>query len=53
MTRAKETAEIILDHLNNNIETVEKCDLIREGAPIPPEPPVGSWKAEIHVSLVS
>lgn len=49
MTRATETAEIILKKLEN-VEVVERCDLLREGAPIPPEPPVGSWKPEMHVS---
>ena len=33
------------------IDTVEKCDLLREGAPIPPEPPVGSWKPAQYVSI--
>lgn len=26
------------------------CNLIREGAPVPPEPPIGHWKPEVHVS---
>lgn len=48
MTRATETAKIILNKLEN-VEEVEQCDLLREGAPIPPEPPIGSWKPEMHV----
>ncbi|KAK3888712.1 hypothetical protein Pcinc_007246 [Petrolisthes cinctipes] len=47
MTRATETAKIILDKLEN-MDEVEHCDLLREGAPIPPEPPIGSWKPEMH-----
>ncbi|GFN84795.1 serine/threonine-protein phosphatase pgam5, mitochondrial [Plakobranchus ocellatus] len=44
MTRAMETANIIhksLPHLEHT-----KDDNLREGAPIPPEPPLGSWKPE-------
>ncbi|XP_045611943.1 serine/threonine-protein phosphatase PGAM5, mitochondrial isoform X2 [Procambarus clarkii] len=47
MTRAAETAKIIAEKLGN-VEEVEHCDLLREGAPIPPEPPIGSWKPEMH-----
>lgn len=45
MTRAQETAEIIAKHLDSKIE-VKDCQLIEEGAPIPPEPPVGHWRPE-------
>ncbi|GBP00700.1 hypothetical protein EVAR_76946_1 [Eumeta japonica] len=45
MTRARETAEIIAKHLPANLE-VKDCQLLEEGAPIPPEPPVGYWKPE-------
>lgn len=45
MTRAQETAGIILKHLDNNLP-VKDCQLLEEGAPIPPEPPVGHWKPE-------
>ncbi|XP_063833002.1 serine/threonine-protein phosphatase Pgam5, mitochondrial isoform X2 [Ostrinia nubilalis] len=45
MTRAQETAKIIAQHLDKNIE-VKDCQLIEEGAPIPPEPPVGHWRPE-------
>ncbi|GAB6030083.1 Serine/threonine-protein phosphatase pgam5, mitochondrial [Chamberlinius hualienensis] len=44
MARAKETAEIILKNLKG-LES-RSCDLIREGAPIPPEPPVGHWRPQ-------
>ncbi|XP_042203910.1 serine/threonine-protein phosphatase PGAM5, mitochondrial-like isoform X2 [Homarus americanus] len=47
MTRATETANIIMEKLSG-VEEVESCDLLREGAPIPPEPPIGSWKPEMH-----
>ncbi|KAL0818409.1 hypothetical protein ABMA28_008880 [Loxostege sticticalis] len=45
MTRAQETAKIIQQHLDKNIE-VKDCQLIEEGAPVPPEPPVGHWRPE-------
>ncbi|XP_050353178.1 serine/threonine-protein phosphatase Pgam5, mitochondrial isoform X2 [Nymphalis io] len=45
MTRAQETASIIAKHLPKDIE-VKDCQLIEEGAPIPPEPPVGHWRPE-------
>ncbi|XP_050552829.1 serine/threonine-protein phosphatase Pgam5, mitochondrial isoform X1 [Spodoptera frugiperda] len=45
MTRAQETAHIIAKHLDKNIQ-VKDCQLIEEGAPIPPEPPVGHWRPE-------
>ena len=49
MTRATETANIILESLD--MKDVEKCDMIREGAPIPPEPPIGHWRPELHVTI--
>ncbi|XP_070390462.1 serine/threonine-protein phosphatase PGAM5, mitochondrial-like isoform X3 [Dermacentor albipictus] len=47
MTRAIETAEIIHKHLE--ALPMESCELIREGAPVPPEPPFGTWKPEAKV----
>ncbi|KAJ4426641.1 hypothetical protein ANN_26439, partial [Periplaneta americana] len=44
MKRANETAEIILNTLPNI--PVSDCCLLEEGAPVPPEPPVGNWKPE-------
>ncbi|XP_076369479.1 phosphoglycerate mutase 5 isoform X1 [Tachypleus tridentatus] len=44
MLRALETSQMIQKHLEG--VRVETCDLIREGAPIPPEPPVGHWRPE-------
>lgn len=49
MTRAQETANIIAKHLDKDIE-VKDCQLLEEGAPIPPEPPVGHWRPEPRVS---
>jgi serine/threonine-protein phosphatase PGAM5 len=49
MCRARETAKIISGHLPNVV--VKTCDLLQEGAPYPPEPPVGHWKPEYHVSI--
>ena len=43
MTRATETANIILKHLPEDTQH-SSCDLIREGAPCVPEPPApASW----------
>ncbi|XP_027023945.1 serine/threonine-protein phosphatase PGAM5, mitochondrial isoform X1 [Tachysurus fulvidraco] len=44
MTRATETAQIISTHLPG-VDLVS-CDLLREGAPIEPVPPVSHWKPE-------
>ncbi|XP_016409441.1 serine/threonine-protein phosphatase PGAM5, mitochondrial isoform X2 [Sinocyclocheilus rhinocerous] len=44
MTRAAETANIISKYLPG-VELVS-CDLLREGAPIEPVPPVTHWKPE-------
>ncbi|XP_033099515.1 serine/threonine-protein phosphatase PGAM5, mitochondrial-like isoform X2 [Anneissia japonica] len=44
MTRAIETADIITKHFPDVPRT--SCDLLREGAPIPPEPAVLHWKPE-------
>lgn len=44
MTRANETAKII----HQSLPTLPMCEcpLLEEGAPIPPEPPVGNWRPE-------
>ena len=53
MTRATETASIIVDQLEDGDLTsdVASCDLIREGAPIVPEPPIPKeyWSPSEHV----
>ncbi|XP_071447903.1 serine/threonine-protein phosphatase Pgam5, mitochondrial isoform X1 [Hetaerina americana] len=46
MFRALETAEIIQKHLPD--VPCESSAFIQEGAPIPPEPPVGHWRPEKH-----
>ena len=43
MTRATETGDIIHKHLADI--PIESCDLIREGAPCMPEPPIGKQYA--------
>lgn len=50
MTRAQETGKIISTHIANI--PIENCSLIEEGAPIAPQPPIGHWHPEPHVSLV-
>ncbi|GFU59398.1 hypothetical protein NPIL_511771 [Nephila pilipes] len=44
MTRAKETANIVLKYLPTI--PVETTDLLQEGNPIPSEPPMGTWREE-------
>lgn len=46
MTRAQETGSIINKSLPE--VNVKDCNLIREGAPVPPEPPIGHWRPEGH-----
>lgn len=51
MTRAQETGKIILNQLENVDKLkITNCSLIEEGAPIPPEPKVGHWRPQSHVS---
>lgn len=52
MTRATQTADIILEQLPKELGLdVETCNLIREGAPIEPEPEIEAsvWSPEIGV----
>lgn len=49
MTRAQETGKIISTHITNI--PIENCSLIEEGAPIAPQPPIGHWHPEPHVSI--
>ncbi|XP_026178147.1 serine/threonine-protein phosphatase PGAM5, mitochondrial isoform X3 [Mastacembelus armatus] len=51
MARATETANIISKHLPG-VELMS-CDLLREGAPIEPVPPVTHWKPDAVGSAVS
>lgn len=44
MTRATETADIIAKYLPKVPR--KSTDMLREGAPIPPEPPIGHWRPE-------
>ncbi|XP_050459234.1 serine/threonine-protein phosphatase Pgam5, mitochondrial isoform X2 [Cataglyphis hispanica] len=46
MTRALETSKIIEKSLIN--VPVEDDSMLIEGAPIPPEPPIGQWRSEKH-----
>lgn len=48
MTRAQETAKLIAKFLNPTLP-FRDCNLLEEGAPVPPEPPVGHWRPEPHV----
>ena len=53
MQRATQTADIILKELATGVDEVKSCDLIREGAPIEPEPPTKAWNPSPHVSLLT
>ncbi|XP_037933388.1 serine/threonine-protein phosphatase Pgam5, mitochondrial isoform X2 [Teleopsis dalmanni] len=46
MTRAQETADVLLKEIDYNPKVIKHCSFIREGAPIPPQPPVGHWRPE-------
>lgn len=48
LSRAQETGKIISESLPE--VPVDLDDLLVEGAPIPPEPPVGHWRPEKSVS---
>lgn len=48
MPRATETANIISKSLPDI--PMKSCDMMREGAPIRPEPPHSTWKPEEYVS---
>ncbi|KAK6641571.1 hypothetical protein RUM44_013286 [Polyplax serrata] len=49
MVRAQETAEVVLSCLEGvPLKKIKDCNLLEEGAPIPPEPPVGHWKPEAY-----
>lgn len=43
MLRATQTADIILKHFPDIKDRQAHCDLIREGAPCPPDPPFPEW----------
>lgn len=44
MTRAVETAKLIHTYMPDLPHITDEC--LREGAPVPPEPPIGSWRPE-------
>uniref|UniRef100_H2Y5Y9 Serine/threonine-protein phosphatase PGAM5, mitochondrial n=1 Tax=Ciona savignyi TaxID=51511 RepID=H2Y5Y9_CIOSA len=46
MTRAQETGDLIYKQLGNDAIPVENTDLIREGAPVEPDPPIDTWNPE-------
>ena len=48
MTRAQETGDLILAELSS-VSKVSNCNLLEEGAPIPPEPYVRAWNPSIWV----
>lgn len=49
MTRAMETSDIILKYFPDL--PTDSDDMLREGSPIPPEPPSGSWRPEYKASI--
>lgn len=46
MTRAQETTNIIVKEIDFDPKLIKNCSYIREGAPIPPQPPVSHWRPE-------
>jgi len=50
MTRAMETCSLIQKHLPANLP-LKSSDLLREGAPVSPDPPSRHWKPELYVRL--
>ena len=52
MVRAIETASLIRKELQLTDLPVSMDPLLAEGAPIPPEPPVGHWKPEVFVNII-
>ena len=57
MTRATQTGDIVLERLaaaGAVVDEVKACDLIQEGAPCVPEPPIGKdlWDPGADVSLL-
>lgn len=50
MTRAMETCSLIQKHLPANVP-LDSSDLLREGAPVPPDPPSKHWRPELYVSM--
>ena len=48
MPRASETAHLIAESLPG--VPMKSCDLLREGAPCPPDPPSPHWKPDDYVS---
>ena len=53
MIRAIETADLIRQELKHPELPINVDPLLAEGAPIPPEPPVGHWKPEVFVKIYS
>lgn len=50
MTRAEETAKLILDELP--LSSVKSDPLLEEGAPFPPEPPSTHWRPKQKVNFI-
>ncbi|KAL3120733.1 hypothetical protein niasHT_008025 [Heterodera trifolii] len=48
MKRAEETADIALKHLPHAAQIQKHSDLLREGAPCEPEPPLSSWRPQYY-----
>lgn len=51
MTRAMETCSVIQKHLPADIPLISS-DLLREGPPVPPDPPVSHWKPDLYVNII-
>lgn len=51
MIRAIQSADIIKKSLEPDLPVVMD-EMLKEGAPIPPEPPVGHWRPLFYVTLI-
>lgn len=52
MTRAVETNKLICNEIGFDLNLVQSSDLLREGAPIEPEPPTSYWVPEPQTFFV-
>ena len=51
MTRAQQTASLINQELKFEGDKIFNTNLLREGAPFPPEPPLHHWKPDSKVFI--
>ena len=52
MRRAEQTAQLIVEQLKDFEKPIVACDLIREGAPVPPTPESQAYRPNERVSTL-